>query len=554
MATPTIQIDQLADAINAVPGVNIEVFNLQLSATNTSAAHNVMQDLSGATIDFAVPVVGKYRIAFHFSAYNPTTSDGVEIQFLFDESDFNGFTEQTIGSGGIIPAGWGFPLSPANNWTTGEVSGEVELESGTHRIQIQWRDYEANVQINTGGADAACRMGMTLVSGSGAGGVLVEEAVLSGDQTINSVTPADVTGLTHTIVCAADEWVEMVLRGRTERVSGTATQSITFLVDGVVVMQSTGLDGVGATQQNAGYRNNPSSSIYVQVAAGSRTLKVQAATTSGSSYKINDGAIFQVVRFRGGLSFGSQTISPRVEYNSASTVDVEIPHAIPDGPAYYRVKGAKSYLFNGGEDCSLAASGINGLDTGSEANSTWYYLYLVQSGGTLKPVFSVTAPPTGPTGYSEWVYIHAVYNDSSGNILKFRSDGKLCLFTQPGIWNGTPVTAESTATAYDGAAVQLDLTYSPVTASIAILSATLQLDGSGWCQIDFWTDQGNTDGMVNASEGRGAESWGQVNLKHLEIPIDDAVQGRVYYQKTGSGSLYKAAILNRGFIDKYRSA
>lgn len=66
-----------------------------------------------------------------------------------------------------------------------------------------------------------------------------------------------------------------------------------------------------------------------------------------------------------------------------------------------------------------------GLDVGAEAASTWYYLYLVPSvadPAVLAVRGSVTDPRTGPTGYANWVYVGAVWNDATapvGDLLAF---------------------------------------------------------------------------------------------------------------------------------------
>lgn len=69
----------------------------------------------------------------------------------------------------------------------------------------------------------------------------------------------------------------------------------------------------------------------------------------------------------------------------------------------------------------ITASGFNGLDTGSEANSTWYYLWAIAGAGQTSGLVlsaSLTAP-TLPSGYTESVLISAAYNNSSGNFVGF---------------------------------------------------------------------------------------------------------------------------------------
>jgi hypothetical protein len=84
----------------------------------------------------------------------------------------------------------------------------------------------------------------------------------------------------------------------------------------------------------------------------------------------------------------------------------------------------------GAQVVSLAASGANGLDTGSEAGDTWYYLYLIGSSTDpatypTKGLFSVTneaasGTVTLPANYDIKRQLPlAVRNDGSSNIIPF---------------------------------------------------------------------------------------------------------------------------------------
>lgn len=65
-----------------------------------------------------------------------------------------------------------------------------------------------------------------------------------------------------------------------------------------------------------------------------------------------------------------------------------------------------------------------GLDTGAEANSTWYALWLIKRSdtGVVDALFSASfSAPTMPASYDYKRLIGAVYNDGSGNIQAFKS-------------------------------------------------------------------------------------------------------------------------------------
>lgn len=77
----------------------------------------------------------------------------------------------------------------------------------------------------------------------------------------------------------------------------------------------------------------------------------------------------------------------------------------------------------------ITASGANGLDAGSEANSNWYHIWVIYdpSTSTRAGLFSTSATaPTMPTGYTYKAYTGAVYNKSNGNFpIIFQNDKKV---------------------------------------------------------------------------------------------------------------------------------
>lgn len=78
---------------------------------------------------------------------------------------------------------------------------------------------------------------------------------------------------------------------------------------------------------------------------------------------------------------------------------------------------------------NIATAGIGGLDTGSEASSTWYYVFAVaKSDGTQDIVLSLAddvASLTFSGGYSYAGLISALRNNGSSNFVDFRQLGAL---------------------------------------------------------------------------------------------------------------------------------
>lgn len=70
----------------------------------------------------------------------------------------------------------------------------------------------------------------------------------------------------------------------------------------------------------------------------------------------------------------------------------------------------------------ITASGANGLDTGSEALNTWYFVWLIYNpvSDTVAGLFSLSSSsPTMPSGYTKKRRLGYVYNKGNGNFVDF---------------------------------------------------------------------------------------------------------------------------------------
>ncbi len=245
--------------------------------------------------------------------------------------------------------------------------------------------------------------------------------------------------------------------------------------------------------------------------------------------------------------------SPQINWTDADNVAVELPPLALGQEQTFRLQDGQRYPFSGGESIDFDASGVNGIDLGARTNSTWYYLYLVPVGGVLKAIASARDPENilgggaGPSGFTSFLPIGAVYNDSTGAILEFKCDGSVIIFTH--------FQLEVNNTTADGAAVQLDLTYIPVTASTALLWTQLQISGSGYGETRIWVDgavgQGNNSfALYRASVSTG--HWMHGESFFARVPMGDTVR-RIHYQKwIGSGTIATGAIKTNGWVDKFR--
>ncbi len=75
-------------------------------------------------------------------------------------------------------------------------------------------------------------------------------------------------------------------------------------------------------------------------------------------------------------------------------------------------------------DCTT--TGENGLDTGSLANSTWYYLYIISDTTTTAGLMSTSATsPTMPSGYSFKYRVGAVMTNGSALFMRIKQVGNV---------------------------------------------------------------------------------------------------------------------------------
>lgn len=111
----------------------------------------------------------------------------------------------------------------------------------------------------------------------------------------------------------------------------------------------------------------------------------------------------------------------KVEYTSSSTITILANSLVRSSD------NSENIIVPSNLVVDLSASGALGLDTGSEASSTWYYLYLIKNSatGAVSAVLSATNEAssgsiTYPSGYDRKRQLRiAIRNDSSSDIIPF---------------------------------------------------------------------------------------------------------------------------------------
>ena len=68
---------------------------------------------------------------------------------------------------------------------------------------------------------------------------------------------------------------------------------------------------------------------------------------------------------------------------------------------------------------TITTSGVGGLDTGSEASSTWYHIYADADADATTFTAIASTSASAPTGVTYYKYLGSVYNDSAGDLRNF---------------------------------------------------------------------------------------------------------------------------------------
>ena len=377
----------------------------------------------------------------------------------------------------------------------------------------------------------------------GAEGVIKTEASDSSDRTGSGATPSEGSNtLGLSITTAANEVVMISLTGTFYPMAAVSTVTSWYKID------SGSWVGMISAGGNAGYPQTLSWTAYPTIAiAGSHTISFAFSNINGNSWTLGSTTIgpsakSTCIQFRGGYVHPENV--PILEYSSATVVNVK---AGPGASSELRVllNDGRRYTHTGTLTFNITTSGLGGRDTGSESNDIWY-LYLVPGAvsGDLAVVGSITAPSTGPTGYSIWRYIGAVRNLT--DIQKFAVSGGIVDYLV------TPA-AISTSTANNASPVEVDLSsLVPRTASRVFLFAFVQCGSGGG-------DYGDVKYYVDGQEGvahlfsityNGAYDVQQVRL---ELPLPNADKS-VWEKRTLTvGTIYAYNLWVVGYEDGWLS-
>lgn len=203
---------------------------------------------------------------------------------------------------------------------------------------------------------------------------------------------------------------------------------------------------------------------------------------------------------------------PKITWIDSNTIEIEAKTVAMFSTNDYVIKRNTSAI-----QIQLSAD----LDTGAEAASTWYYIWLTGdvANTTYSAVFSTSA--VAPTGYTYYKLINAVRNDSGSDIIEFNQVGRTMLWKEPlGFACGT-----------DTSWTEIDITTAcPAIAGLADFNCSV-VSGNSFVAIKDCND--TTAQLTNTTYAAGAAYqfiWGY-NIGIFEGPS----YARAIYYKSHNG-------------------
>lgn len=179
---------------------------------------------------------------------------------------------------------------------------------------------------------------------------------------------------------------------------------------------------------------------------------------------------------------------------------------------------------------NIAASGAAGLDTGAEANSTWYHVWGIgKTDGTVSAVFSTsTSAPTLPSGYTYYGYLGAMYNNSAGDFIAMLQRGPVALASP-----GEQALTNGTQTSYTAVSLAAQV---PTTATAARLRVEVNSSsGTNVVQVNVApTGSGGGAGTYGSLSTFGSYGTTGTPLSDIRCEIETAQQ--IVYRVGGTNA------------------
>lgn len=446
------------------PDLNVDTFSLPDA---NGSAGSVLTDVAGNGVLTFAALPGSYdTVQDEGSPLTQRTT----INFVgagVTAADSGGVTTVTIAGAGAIALQGAYDGGNTIDATVAD--GAVTIDTGTEAVA------GLIVQDN----------GVTVFEVDSAGAVLVDPTsgqdfvvttLGSGDIDLNADGDLLLTGDNVDLAAAGfaidvDTRVGGGLGAVSQNEKLAVTDSNADTVE-VFSLETTGANG-GKVRNYVGDRNP-----IATVTADPGSLYLREDGVNSTVY-INDGSVSGTT-WRSALAFAEGHIDGLVPtYNSASTVDIS-PGSCRSDDDEENILVASTLTAN------FATSGANGLDTGSEAGSTWYYLWVIAQADGASPAALLSLSSTSPTmpgSYTVKRRVGQVRNGGSSNIVEFRcvGSGRYRHYNYAEVARGTlQVLSGGSSTSYSAVSLA---TFVPPTSILAYLELNYDAGGDDYTEI-----------------------------------------------------------------------
>lgn len=351
------------------------------------------------------------------------------------------------------------------------------------------------------------------------------------------VTPSDL--ITAAVLNAiANPTIELEGSIGSASIGANAINSLSMLVDGLFTADALGrakfADGFINTAKLLDGLLSADATGRLKMADGFLTYAKLAQDAKTTGAPVRDGAKNLLLQ----TAFGSETFRVTGQYDELIVKDINgIPVCLP----------AKTNL-----QIDITVGGVNGLDTGAEAGSTWYYIWVIWNGATASGLFSLSSTaPTMPGGYTHKALVGAVRNGAPGGVatdfMRFWQAGNRVWIPDVAIFTGKAGTttyallAGADLTAFQAAAAP---NAKVVSGMMGTTSAAAHAMAVAACEIDGTLDAnavgasyfsgGSTQLVTNENGG----SYRVPMRKSSPPPLTPQLQ----WKSDGVGSIYRLTV------------
>jgi len=400
------------------------------------------------------------------------------------------------------------------------MSTQVQLRRGTTTQCLSMTPAQAEVVVDT--TQNRLRVG----DGSTAGGNPVATV---GDIVNNNVT-ISTSGLKGNAIGAINDTTVSIAAATTTDIGGAAANYIT--ITGAATITSFGSNGQAGQErwlEFAGINTLTNSSNLVLPAA----TNITTAAGDVAAFRYEGGGVWRCVSYLTSGAPVTSTAGPSVvgtfcnlvgAYASATTATWSADEIVVKSA----LAGSSYLLKNFSKTLNTATTGAGGLDTGSMANSKWYYVYAIYNPNTGTQNILCTISGSGaavygganmPSGYTSSALIGVFRTNGSAQIATFNQSGRTVSFPNINALVG-------------GAAVS----YTSVDLSGGIVPPNAKFVTSG----NFGTSSANVIYLAGDASGTGriivSSSTGSMSASLSPVPILNGSQILYYYVSSGTGN------------------